>query len=223
MGKPPYDTLNLAYHVGDNKDVVMQNHRILARTLGYDLKKLFFMNQIHSNKVEIVDENSFTIPTCDALVTALPGRALMAMGADCACVLLEESSAGVIAAAHVGRAGAFGDILSSVVSVMQERFGAAPSRIKVAVGARIGVCCYEVGQKEIDEAAKLGYDFAIEGDKLDLDAIIAKQLEKNGIVKEHIEFLPHCTRCESETFFSYRAAKETGRNCGVIVLEDKIE
>lgn len=213
----PFNTFNLAYHVGDSRDAVMRNHRLLAHEMGYDLKKLCFMNQIHSNKVEIVDEDSFSVPSCDALVTALPDTPLMVMGADCAGVLLEEKSAGVIAAAHVGRAGAFGDILSNVVTVMQKRFGADTSKIKVAVGPRLRVCCHEVGVREIEEAKRLGYGFALHGNRLDIDAIIASQLEKNGIEEENVEFLPHCTRCESERFFSYRAAKETGRNAGVIV------
>ncbi len=218
VSSPPYASLNLAYHVGDRRDDVMRNHKILAHIAGYDLKKLVFMNQIHSHKVHVVDEESFLVPSCDALVTNEAGVALMVMSADCAPVLLHDPVANVIAVAHVGRAGAFGDILSNVLGTMQQRFGSKMSDVCVAVGPRIGKCCYEVGEKEIEEAKQLGYAFACDEHMLNIDAIIKAQLAKNGLDEQNVEFLPYCTRCESERFFSYRAEKTTGRQAGVIVL-----
>ena len=219
VSKAPYDTLNVAYHVGDRAPDVMKNHNILANEVGYDLKKLVFMNQIHSNEVVVIDEESFSVPSCDALVTAMPDVALMVMSADCAPVLLHDEVTGVIAAVHAGRAGAFGNIVKNVIEKMQERFGCEPADIHAAVGPRICASCYEVSQKEIDEARALDYAFACkEGRHLDIDAILKHQLLKCGVMEECIEFLPHCTKCESQEFFSYRADGVTGRNASVIVL-----
>lgn len=218
VSKHPYDSLNLAYHVGDRRDDIVTNHKLLANEVRYDFKKLVFMDQIHSDKVHVVDENSFCVPSCDALVTNVPEIPLMVMSADCAPVLLFDPTTQTIAAAHVGRAGAFGNILKNVIETMRERFGTSAEDIEVAVGPNIKVCCYEVGEKERNEAENLGYGFAIQEKKLDIDAIIAHQLQSYGVLEEHIEFLPHCTRCESSTFFSYRANKTTGRNAAVIVI-----
>ncbi len=216
--KEPYASLNVAYHVGDRRDDVVQNHKLLAHEAGYDFKKLVFMNQIHSNKVELIGDESFSIPSCDALVTNVPGIPLMVMSADCAPLLFHDEANEVVAAAHVGRAGAFGDIISNVLQTMQLHFASNAADIKVVVGPRICKACYEVGQKEIDEAKELGYGFACEGSHLNIDAIIAHQLASNGIAKQQTEFLPHCTRCEHEEFFSYRHERTTGRNAAVIVL-----
>ena len=219
VSNPPYNTLNLAYHVGDKPADVMHNHKILANEVGYDLKKLVFMNQIHSDKVVVIDEESFSVPSCDALVTDLPNTPLMVMSADCAPVLLHDEVAGIIAAVHAGRAGAFGNIVKNVIETMRERFGCEPADIQAAVGPRICAACYEVSQKEIDEARALDYAFACkEGRHLDIDAILEYQLLKCGVLEEHIDFLPQCTQCESDRFFSYRADGVTGRNASVIVL-----
>ena len=214
----PYASLNVAYHVGDRRDDVMTNHKLLAFEVGYDFKKLVFMNQIHSSKVVVIDEESFSVPSCDALVTDIPDTPLMVMSADCAPVLLHDAVHGVIAAVHAGRAGAFGNIVKNVIQTMQERYGCKATDIQAAIGPRICASCYEVSQKEIDEAKALGYDFACKGNHIDIDAILEHQLKESGVLAENIDFLPHCTKCEKSEFFSYRADKVTGRNASVIVL-----
>lgn len=218
VSKDPYTTLNLAYHVGDRAADVMTNHTLLAKEVGYDLKKLHFMNQIHSNKVVVIDEESFGVPSCDALVTNLKDTPLMVMSADCAPVLLYDPVRSVIAAVHAGRAGAFGNIVKNVLTVMQEHFESNPEDLQVAVGPRICLACYEVSQNEINEACSLGYGFACEGSHLDIDAILKHQLAECGVQEEHLDFLPYCTKCQNSEFFSYRAQKVTGRNASVIVL-----
>jgi YfiH family protein len=218
ISKKPYDDLNLAYHVGDNKDDVDKNHQILAEFMGYDPKKLIYMDQIHSNKVVVVDKKTKTPPSCDALITDKKDTPLMVMSADCAGVLFYDDKKKVIAVSHVGRAGAFGDIISNVIKVFKDRFFSDPKDIKVLVGPNIKACCYEVSQKEIAMAKELGYHFACKDTHLDIDSIILYQLKKNNIPKENIEFLDICTRCNSDMFFSYRKEKTTGRNCGVIIL-----
>jgi len=220
VSKPPYNLLNLAYHVGDEQADVTTNHTLLAKELGYDVTKRVFMNQIHSNKVTIIDKTPQTMPSCDALVTNKKGIALMVMGADCAPVLFEDKVTQTIAVAHVGRAGALLNIITNVIKTMQESFNSNPQDICVCVGPSIKQCCYEIGKNQIEETLQKGYGFALEGRMLDIDAIIKTQLLQNAIKEEHIEFLPHCSCCESERFFSYRANKTTGRIAGVIILEE---
>ena len=220
VSKPPYNSLNLAYHVGDNKADVTTNHTILAKALGYDAKKVVFMNQIHSNKVTIITTIPQTMPSCDALITNKKGIALMVMGADCAPVLFEDKITQTIAVAHVGRAGALTNIITNVINTMKENFDSKPHDICVCIGPSIKQCCYEIGEKQIQETQQKGYSFALQGRMLDIDAIIKTQLLQNNIEENHIEFLEHCTCCENERFFSYRANKTTGRIAGVIILEE---
>ncbi|SFV60675.1 COG1496: Uncharacterized conserved protein [hydrothermal vent metagenome] len=218
VSKAPYNALNLAYHVGDRREDIFTNHQLLAKEMGYDLKKLHFMNQIHSNKVEIITKESFGVPSCDALVTNLRDTPLMVLSADCTPVLFHDPNKAVIAAAHIGRAGAFSNIAENVIWAMQEHFGCKSEDIVVSLGPSIGVCCYEVGQKEQEEADSLGYGFALKDKYLDITAIITHQLLNLKVQEEHIDNLTLCTKCHHDIFFSYRAEAQTGRNGSVIIL-----
>ncbi len=218
VSKTPYDELNIAFHVGDKRENVVKNHKLLASYFGYDYKKLVFMNQVHSNKVIVVDEDFYGIPSCDALVTNQKNTPLMVMSADCSGILYYDENKKVIAAAHIGRKGAFSNINKNVIETMKKRFDSNPKDIKVAVSPNIKKCCYEVGKEITKEAYELGYDFAIKEGFLDIDSIIQYQLEQSGI-KEY-EFTDICTRCNSDRFFSYRAEKITGRFASVIMLEE---
>ncbi len=223
VSKAPYESLNLAYHVGDNNIDVDINHMLLSMKLGYDYKKLVIMNQIHSDKIYKVDEThdfAYT-PSCDALITNMPQAPLMAMGADCAVVLLYDSKNHAIAAIHAGRKGAFLNIISKTVDALREHYGTNPKDIIASIGASIRRCCYHIDEQIVLEAKALKYDYAISYEEskfhLDVVSIIHKQLKESHIDK--IEINRDCTSCRNDTYYSYRADnKLTGRNGGVIYL-----
>ena len=81
----PFDTANLAFHVGDRYDDVIANHDLLSQSVGYERSDLVHMRQIHSDRITVVDESHTfdTPPECDALMTNRPGIPLMSMSADC--------------------------------------------------------------------------------------------------------------------------------------------
>jgi hypothetical protein len=58
---------------------------------------------------------------------------------------------------------------------------------------------------------KLTFDFW----KLSCDQMMAK-----GVKQENIETMNLCTRCNTDTFYSYRREKVTGRFACVISLEE---
>jgi len=94
----PYESLNLAQHVGDDAQTVARNRELLRKITG----PVQFMNQVHGDDVVEV-KTLIDDPTCDALITTVPGIALAVMVADCIPLLL--SSSGVVGAVHVGRRG----------------------------------------------------------------------------------------------------------------------
>jgi len=215
---------NLAFHVGDNKNKVLHNHQQLAQKHNYNYKKLIYMQQIHSDIVTIVNKKGFdTPPKCDALITNSYDTPLMVMVADCTPILLYDSHRGVVAAIHAGRAGAFNNIIKKTITKMQLHFNSNIADIKVAIGPSIGVCCYEVGEEISMEAKKLKLSYAIKTQNkkyyLDIGKIIDAQLKENGIKKQNITKSELCNCCENRSYYSYRAAKKTGRFAGVIYLE----
>ena len=212
---------NLAFHVGDDPQVVEKNHELLSAALGYEKEKLVYMKQIHSDLVHVVTDEDFSRPpTCDALVTNKRGVPLMVMVADCSPVLLYDAKQKVVAAVHAGRAGAFQNILKKTLALMTQEFGSRAEDVYATIGASIGVCCYEVGDEIDKEAKALGLEYAMQKREerlyLDVNAILKKQLLECGV--GNIEMLELCTCCNKEELFSYRAEMQTGRFAGIIML-----
>ena len=210
--------------MNDDKNSVEKNHQLLADELHYEKNILVHMKQVHSDIVHIVDDkdNFENPPTCDALITNRPNTPLMVMVADCSPILFYDDEKKVIAVAHAGRAGAFKNIVKNVINSFQNKFHSQPKNIKVAVGASIAECCYEVGDEIYDEAKELNLEYAIKKKEdayyLDISKILYKQLIDAEVKKENIELSPECSCCKNGTYFSYRADGTTGRFCGIIKL-----
>ena len=93
----PYESLNLALHVGDDPIAVARNRESLSHLVG----QVQFMNQIHGDDFVIVNQLTDIDPTCDALITTTAGLGLAVLVADCIPLLL--SSATVVAAEEIER------------------------------------------------------------------------------------------------------------------------
>ena len=213
---------NLAFHVGDDPQMVEKNHELLSNDLGYDREKLVYMKQIHSDLVYVVTDEDFSRPpTCDALITNKTGTPLMVMVADCSPILFYDTVHKVIAVAHAGRAGAFKNIVKNVIDSFTN-FQSNPRDIVAVVGANIGVCCYEVGGEIFQEAKELGLEYAVakKGSRfyLDINKIVKNQLLACGLDEKNIEFLDECSCCNTHKLYSYRAEQKTGRFAGIIML-----
>jgi hypothetical protein len=221
----PFDSLNLAYHVGDDPANVDANHARLGKALGYDPASLVHMRQVHGNGVFKVDETfDYTfVPECDATITDLANVPLMVMVADCIPLLLFDPLNRAIAAVHAGRSGVFKQVITATVNAMKNAYGTRAENLLASLGGSIGVCCYEVGEEVVREAESLGFGYALEKRKgrwyLDNSRIAKKELESCGVVPAHIETMEACTACLSDLLYSYRKeAQKTGRFAGGIML-----
>ena len=204
----PYESLNLAQHVGDNAESVATNRQLLAKITG----PVQFMNQVHGNEVvevKTLGDDS----TCDALITTLPGIALAVMVADCIPLLLTSST--VVGAVHVGRRGLMNSVAIKALEAMR-KLGAG--EIHAQLGASICGRCYEVPQELADEvSAKHPAATSLTNNltpALDLPRALIADLVAHGVT---YEASPMCT-LEDDEYFSYRRHNITGRNAGVVWL-----
>ena len=217
----PFESLNLAFHVGDKDADVLKNHQYIKNYFP-NSKNISYMKQIHSKIV--CDLGTLqNIPECDALITKEKNKILMTMVADCIPILIYDEVNSVIAAVHAGRVGTFKNIIAETLTLMQKNHSSKIEDINVTIGPHIHACCYEVGSEIVDEAHTLGYQEFIskrnERFYLDLLSVILSQLKYLGLKKEKIEILDECTCCNTDRFFSYRKEGQTGRFCGLIMLE----
>ena len=204
-----YEGLNLAGHVGDLPANVAKNREILAAALGIMPCNLKFMNQIHSNRVEILRDLEDELPPCDGVITALRGVTLCVLVADCSPVLIADKRRGVVAAVHAGRAGVTGKICTNAVKLMKSEFGCEASDLRVFVGANIKARNYEVGELDLAE-----FNRYKNGGKFDMEAALRDEFTALGVGR--VEFDPRCT-FETQGLFSYRRDGVTGRFCGFAI------
>ena len=230
----PYDSFNLAHHVADDNEQVMQNRALVKADFGFE--RLCFMEQTHSSDVTIVDESNLETPifNCDGLVTKLKKTALAVMTADCLPLLLCDERNDVVAAIHCGWKGIERNIIGNAIDVM-ESLGAELSTIVPYFGPAIGPASFEVGPevKAIFEAKHPAHSQAFvirDGVKSELGepkylcdiyklAII--ELESHGVTSR--PFGGHCdTYMQSPVFYSYRKEKVTGRMASIICLNQSL-
>lgn len=208
VSKPPFDELNLAFHVGDDKAAVERNRELLKHEIG--AKTLVFMEQIHSCEVcEITAENLkgflATPPRCDAVFTRLSGVGLCVMVADCAPIIAIDEKQGIIAAIHAGRAGTISRILSKCVLEMKSE----PKNLKIIIGAHIKGSCYEVGELDLGE-----FNTYKKGGFFDITAALKDEIKSLGV--RNYEISEICTHCD-KNYFSYRRDGQTGRFAGWVI------
>ncbi len=146
-----YSSLNCGLGSGDDLAAVRRNRKAVAATLGAEPGNLLSVFQVHSNTVIQATEpwDANARPRADAIVTRRPGMAIAILTADCAPVLMADTTVGIVGAAHAGWKGAIGRVLESTIDEM-ERLGGHRRHIVAAIGPAIGQAAYEVGQEFYD-------------------------------------------------------------------------
>ncbi len=207
-----YASLNTGYGSADINDHVSENRRRAAMAFGAAPTSLFVCHQIHSAEVVIAPGDfGADLPRADAIVSITPGAICGALTADCAPVLLADSRARVVAAAHAGWRGALEGVVGRTVETMC-RLGARPERIIAAVGPCIGQTSYEVGPEfrmrftSADPRSSRFFESGVAKDKFqfDLAGFVLGRLAAAGV--EVAEWIGRDTCADEEAFFSNRRA-----------------
>jgi YfiH family protein len=224
-----YAGLNCGPGSNDDRENVRENRRRAMEALGG--AELVTLYQVHSADAVIVTApwQIGEAPHADAMATTVPGIALGILTADCAPVLLADSKARVIGAAHAGWKGAIGGVTDSAIAAM-ETLGAERQNITAAIGPCIAQASYEVDSGFRDRflaAASANESFFIASDRAGhfrfaLEDYVAARLLHAGIAA--VEKLSADTYAAEDKFFSYRRTThkgeaDYGRDLSAIVLK----
>jgi polyphenol oxidase len=205
-----FTALNLGDHVGDDLLAVAENRKLISGRFGATQ----YMNQVHGNRVAVIEEVTDEIPTADALITGIPGITLAVMVADCIPLLLTSKHS--VAAVHVGRRGLINGVTEKTIEIMRE---IADVEISATIGPAICGSCYEVSPEIFEEVTATHPETAaktnVDTPSLDLVAGLISDLDKLGVV--NIGNFSRCT-FENEDLFSYRRSAVTGRQAGLVWL-----
>jgi hypothetical protein len=215
----PYQSLNLAQHVGDDEAAVRANRARLYRQAGVPAEPVW-LNQVHGRAVSLIDAGVVGRPDADAAVAFQHGSVCAVMTADCLPVLLCDRAGSVVAAAHAGWRGLAAGVIDATVARMQR----PAQQLMAWLGPSIGRDAFEVGDEVRAAFCAAAADSAQafrpspNGRWLaDLPLLARQRLEALGV--SHVSGGDRCTFTEEETFFSYRRDRVTGRMASLIWLQ----
>lgn len=220
----PFDSLNMAGHVGDEVASVATNRQRLGEALLLP-EKPHWLSQVHGTTVEKLDSGSIGMPEADASMTREPGCVCAVLTADCLPVLFCDRAGTKVAAAHAGWRGLAAGVLESTV----EALGVPGDEILAWLGPAIGPQSFEVGEEvyqafigtgveQNPEAAGAFVPSSNEGRWLaDLYQLARIRLKNAGVTSVYGG--DFCTFEDRERFYSFRRDGKTGRMASLIWLE----
>ena len=220
----PYESLNLATHVGDRAEAVAGNRARVRAGLQLPGEPLW-LAQVHGNVVVNADsaqvsEAGAAPPQADGAVTRHAGRVLAVLVADCLPVLLARADGGGVAVAHAGWRG----LASGVLEAAATALGAPSSELIAWLGPAITADHFEVGEEvrtqlcERDELAAAAF---VRNQRqrwqCDLFRLARQRLERLNVHSIHGG--EHCSFTDRRSFYSYRRDGVTGRIAALIWIE----
>jgi hypothetical protein len=215
VSQPPWESLNLGYHVGDSPVDVTENRRRLLKALSLDPESLVTTEQVHGTAVAAVASPGRHQAT-DGLVTMSRGLTLAIFCADCVPVFLLDPRTPAAGVVHAGWNGTIAGIAGLAVEAMVRRFGSRPGDLIAAIGPSIGPCCYEVGPEVAAPAEdRFGSGVLREGGgrpHLDLWEANRLTLLSAGLDRRHVHVSGLCTSCREDLFHSHRRETVRGRS-----------
>ena len=216
----PWESLNLGTSNGDDPDSVARNLTMIAEAFDADPQQIARMSQFHGNDVHIVgSDHDGSVPRADALVTDVPGIALLVRVADCVPVVLVAPDDGIVGVAHAGREGVANGVAVRAAESMRE-LGAG--RIDAWIGPRACARCYEVPDEMRDRvSAIVGSTKSVTRQgtpSLDLGAGLVDQLTQVGVTTSDLaDHRSACTIEGVDDYFSYRRQGQRSGRLGALV------
>lgn len=212
---PPYNSFNLANHVGDKPDNVAQNRQRLVQAARLP-ESPRWLSQHHS--VNVINSLNWArnVPA-DGIYTTQHNHVCTVMTADCLPVLICDREGKQVAAVHAGWRGLADGILERAIA----QFTSGNNDLLIWFGPAISPARFEVGHDVV--AAFTTH--AIEAEQAftqidnshfmaDIYLLARQRLHALGITAVYGG--DQCTVRDAKRFFSYRRDVTTGRMASLI-------
>ncbi len=214
-----YASLNLATHVGDDRDAVIRN-RALLKDAAQLLAEPIWLEQVHGSVVWPASGPVTSPPVADASVARTHQQICTILTADCLPVLLCDLDGTAVGAAHAGWRGLAGGVLSETLREM----GSRPARVIAWMGPAIEQSAFEVGDEVREQfiARSPQHAHAFSQNErgrwqADLYDLARRELTALGVAGVYGGGFS--VYAQPEQFYSYRRDKQTGRMATMIWLD----
>ncbi len=228
VSSAPFNSQNLALHVGEEASRVQENRARLEGLTGQS--RWCWLQQSHGidvTEVTIIDEKASYQVRADASTTANANVVCVVLTADCLPVLLCDKQGKRVAAVHAGWRGLANGVLLNALSYFPLR-----SDMLAYLGPAIGPKHFEVGPEVKDAFSKLAAKYKQEQSiepmftpsayrpghyYADLYGLAKLQLQHLGV--KDIYGGEYCTYSDEEKFYSFRRDGVTGRFASAIWIK----
>lgn len=222
VSKGIYQSMNLSFVNGDDKECVMENYKRISGAIGFSHESIVCSDQTHTANVRRVGKSDRghgilypkTFFDVDGMITNEKDVVLATSYADCVPLFIVDPIGKAIGLSHSGWRGTVGKIGKVTIEMMEEEFASRAKNLLVAIGPSICVDCYEVSE-DVAKQFKVAFKdsssivFPKENGKYQVDLWEAnrKIFIECGVPEENILLSNLCTFANCEMLFSHRASK----------------
>lgn len=220
------DKIVHCYTIGRDKNYRRKeagdNYIHLCKALEIDYEKLVYSNQLHTDKVESIEEvidfekEKLNV---DGLCTNAKGVTISTVNADCILLIFYDPIKNVIGNVHSGWKGTLQRISIKTVQKMMQEYGCDPKDIICCINPSIRKCHFEVEaevkekfEKEFIDIENINEIIAetIPNQKWNIDTVLINKilLQRIGLLEENIIDSGLCSVCNKEQIHSFRVEKE---------------
>ena len=214
VSDPPFHSLNLSAHVGDDRGAVGENRMRLRTHLPSAPR---WLRQAHTARAVRAEEAEIDATVADAAYTFAADVVCAVTVADCLPVLFCAADGGGVAAAHAGWRGLAAGVLENTAAALRENGGGA---LRAWLGPAVGGAHYEIGDEVRAALSRGGEDekcFVARGEGkwlADLPRLAARRLHDLDVETTASGL---CTYSNAREFFSARRdGKRSGRIAAMI-------
>lgn len=226
----PFKSLNVGFHVNDDRDTVLENRKIIADLIKTPMDNWVSGEQVHGTSIAAVSSEDRgkgstnlekSIKEADGLISNETSILLTGFFADCVPLFFIDPATNWFGIAHAGWKGTVGGIAGKMVQAFCTQ-GSQADNIKAAIGPSISAANYEVDDQVVSQIPEKWHEEAVipkEHSKylIDLKKINELILLESGLNKDNISISSYCTSQNADLFFSHRRDKgKTGRMLGFI-------
>jgi len=217
---PPFDSFNLATHVDDNENDVLENRKRLNYSLNFIHSPLWLNQQHTTNIVNWNGEKYLSPAIADAAWTTKKQLPICVMTADCQPILITNQSETFVAVIHAGWQGLLDGIVTKSILQLPDRI----ENLKVWIGPSISQKNFEVEKDFVKKFTAKNKENAVFFNQkstlkfqADLVGISIQEMRDLGV--KDITQSNLCTYENSDKFYSYRRQQKTGRMATLIWLD----
>ena len=234
-----YESMNLSFSRGDDKNLVQENYCRMAQTLQVDVKKMVTSWQSHTTNVRNVTEEDLgkgiwrerDYRDVDGLITNIPGITLVTFYADCVPLYLLDPVHRAIGLSHSGWRGTVNRMGEKTLDAMSAAFGTRAEDVIACIGPSICKSCFEVGEEVVEvfcqnfSSKHLDSLFFSNGKpgKYQLDLWKANEIVfwEAGVLPANVHTTNICTMCNPKHLYSHRVmGDERGNLAAFLCLND---